>query len=86
MIQISLREVKTKNIPDQYLFRNYIVHYGYRVFCGHLLISEAANAIKSVIKNLSFFHKSELLFLDMQLMFRIIVVVKPNVIIPELAT
>ena len=86
MIFIPLREVKTKYIIDQYPLINYIVHYGYRVFCGHLLICESAYAIKSVIKNLCFFDKTQLLFTNMQLVFRFIFVIKPNVIIPELAT
>ena len=86
MIQISLREVEAKNILDQYLLSNYIVHNRYGVFCGHLLISESAYAIKSVIKNLCFFDKTQLLFPNMQLVFGIIFVIKPNVIIAELAT
>ena len=86
MIFIPLREVKTEYIIDQYPLINYIVHYGYRVFCGHLLIRESAYAIKSVIKNLCFFDKTQLLFTNMQLVFRFIFVIKPNVIKPELAT
>jgi hypothetical protein len=85
MIQISLREVEAKNILDQYLLSNYIVHDRYGVFCGHFLISESAYAIKCVIKHLCLFDKSELLLFNVQLMLCVVFVVKPNVIIPELA-